>query len=117
MLNSILVIIDFFMSFMIVKNVFNYDFITWTRAFINSTLAFLQFLSHSYNVDQSAFLNDYHLEYRLQSLHITVIIGSLNMHYSDVRRLLGEAAFKVLLLEYRVPNQSSSQQQYTLLME
>ena len=44
-------------------------------------------------------------EYRLQSQYITVIIGSLNMHYSDVRRDSGKAAFNVLLLEYRVANQ------------
>ena len=45
-------------------------------------------------------------EYCLQSHYITVIIGSFNMNYrhSDVRRHSGKAAFKVLLLGYRVPN-------------
>ena len=42
-------------------------------------------------------------EYRLQRLYLIVIIESLNMHYSDVRRDLGKAAFKVHLLEYCVP--------------
>ena len=34
-----------------------------------------------------------------------VIIGSLNMHYSDATRYSSKAAFRVLLLEYCVPNQ------------
>ena len=41
---------------------------------------------------------DYHLEYRptycLQSHYVTVIIGSLNMHYSDVRRDSGKAGLR-----------------------
>ena len=46
-------------------------------------------------------------EYRLTGIPPSnpLLIGSLNMHYSDVRRDSGKAAFEVLLLEYRVANQ------------
>ena len=46
-------------------------------------------------------------EYRLTGIPPSkpLLIGSLNMHYSDVTRYSSKAAFEVFLLEYRVANQ------------